>query len=122
MGLLFNLCIKNDMSERLIHYTRNELITEKCLILNSFDIYLFSKCLLTIFILIFFSFLFHPIYSLSRVPTLEVAPHGNAYLRLWFNSSASSASHLDVVEVFLFLNDETGQSEESFQFTIRSKN
>lgn len=50
---------------------------------------------------------------------MEVAPYGNSYLRLWFNSSSSSVG--EACEVFLFLNDETGQSEESFQFTVRCK-
>ena len=65
------------------------------------------------------SFLYHPL----RVPILEVTPHGNAYLRLWFNSSAASslAALEGIGEVFLFLNDEAGQSEESFLFTVRQK-
>ena len=53
-----------------------------------------------------------------RVTVLEVAPYGSAYLRLWFNSYQFGA---DAREVFLFLNDETGQSEESFSFTIRRR-
>jgi hypothetical protein len=58
------------------------------------------------------------IYAL-RVPVLEVSPYGNAYLRLWFNCTAATGG--EVGEVFLFLNDETGQSEESFLFTVRAK-
>ena len=53
-----------------------------------------------------------------RVAVLEVAPYGSAYLRLWFNSYEYGA---DAREVFLFLNDENGQSEESFSFTIRRR-
>ena len=58
-------------------------------------------------------------FFVLRVPVLEVSPYGNAYLRLWFNSTAAMGG--DVGEVFLFLNDETGQSEESFLFTVRAK-
>jgi len=53
-----------------------------------------------------------------RIAVLEVAPYGSAYLRLWFNSYEYGA---DAREVFLFLNDENGQSEESFSFTIRRR-
>ena len=53
-----------------------------------------------------------------RTSMLEVAPYGSAYLRLWFNSYQFGA---DAREVFLFLNDEGGQSEESFSFTIRRR-
>jgi hypothetical protein len=53
-----------------------------------------------------------------RTAVLEVAPYGSAYLRLWFNSYQFGA---DAREVFLFLNDESGQSEESFSFTIRRR-
>ena len=48
-----------------------------------------------------------------RVPTVEVAPGGSAYLRLWFNAIP------DTQDVFLFLNDATtGQNEESFLFRV----
>jgi len=48
-----------------------------------------------------------------RVPVVEVAPHGSAYLRLWFNAGA------DTEDVYLFLNDGlTGQNEESFLFRV----
>jgi hypothetical protein len=55
-----------------------------------------------------------------RIPTLEVSPHGNAYLRLWFNGTKPGGD-TSAREVFLFLNDESGQSEESFLFTIHTK-
>ena len=47
---------------------------------------------------------------------LVVAPHGNAYIRLAF----SALRHDDVTanEVYLFLNDESGQSEECYLFHI----
>ena len=48
-----------------------------------------------------------------RVPAVEVAAHGSAYLRLWFNAGA------DTEDVYLFLNDGlTGQNEESFLFRV----
>ena len=54
----------------------------------------------------------------ARVTTVEVAPYGSAYLRLWFNGKGSTGQ---ADEVFLFLNDEgTGQNEESFLFRIHS--
>jgi hypothetical protein len=52
----------------------------------------------------------------SRVPTLQVPPHGNAYLRLWFSGHSSPLGSTS--EVYLFLNDENGQNEESFLFRI----
>ena len=50
-----------------------------------------------------------------RMPTLDVTPHGNAYLRLLFTGVVSAGS----TEVYLFLNDEYGQNEESFLFRLR---
>jgi Ca2+-binding EF-hand superfamily protein len=50
-----------------------------------------------------------------RTPTLDVAPHGNAYLRLLFTGVISAGT----TEVYLFLNDEYGQNEESFLFRLR---
>ena len=50
-----------------------------------------------------------------RNPTLEVAPHGSAYLRLWFSGAREGAGPR---EVYLFLNDDGGQNEESFLFRV----
>lgn len=44
---------------------------------------------------------------------MDVAPHGNAYLRLLFNGIQPGQG---VAEVYLFLNDEIGQNEECFLF------
>jgi len=49
-----------------------------------------------------------------RNATMEVAPHGTAYLRLWFNAKTSEAA----TEVYLFLNDDAGQNEEAFAFRV----
>lgn len=48
--------------------------------------------------------------------TLDIGPQGSEYLRLWF-AGIESGFH-GVREVFLFLNDESGHSEESFVFRI----
>jgi hypothetical protein len=45
---------------------------------------------------------------------MEVAPHGTAYLRLWFNAKTSESA----TEVYLFLNDDSGQNEEVFAFRV----
>ena len=50
-----------------------------------------------------------------RHATLDVAPHGSAYLRLWFNGLRPEQGTLDV---FLFLNDDIGQNEENFLFRV----
>ena len=50
-----------------------------------------------------------------RNSTLDVAPQGSAYLRLWFNGVQAGQGTTDV---FLFLNDDIGQNEESFLFRI----
>lgn len=49
-----------------------------------------------------------------RHSTLEVAPHGSAYLRLWFNGKRGETPE----EVYLFLNDDAGQNEEVFLFRV----
>eukprot|EP01038_Epipyxis_sp_PR26KG_P004534 gene4534-6404_t len=60
----------------------------------------------------------------SRSATVDVAPFGNAYLRLWFsandgNSSAIAHNNHNKMEVFLFLNDaDSGQNEECYLFNI----
>ncbi len=56
-----------------------------------------------------------PTSSVTRVVVMDVAPHGNAYLRLWFNGITMGSGTRDV---FLFLNDETGQNEECFLFRV----
>lgn len=50
-----------------------------------------------------------------RIKVLEVAPYGSAFLRLWFNSAKAIRDRKDV---FLFLNDESGQNEETFLFHV----
>lgn len=51
---------------------------------------------------------------------LEVAAQGNSYLRLWFSGSGTnSRGRAGVEDVYLFLNNDDGQNEESFQFRIR---
>ena len=52
----------------------------------------------------------------TRTPTLEVAPQGTTYLRLWFAAATEGQGDR---EVYLFLNDENGQSEECFLFNLR---
>jgi hypothetical protein len=58
-----------------------------------------------------------------------VAPHGSAYLRLWFNTTIENNNNNNnnnnktsfVNEVFLFLNDaESGQNEECYLFKINN--
>ncbi len=49
---------------------------------------------------------------------LEVGPQGTVYLRLWFAGVSNNFSGSK--QVFLFLNDESGQSEESFSFRVNS--
>ena len=56
-----------------------------------------------------------------RVETLEVSPNGNSYLRLWFSGDrdrgdAELGGHQDV---YLFLNNDEGQNEESFLFQVK---
>lgn len=53
-----------------------------------------------------------------RTPYLDVAPQGSAYLRLWFSGSDINRS----ADVYLFLNDEQGNNEESFLFHINETN
>lgn len=53
-----------------------------------------------------------------RSPYLDVAPQGSAYLRLWFSGSDINRSG----DVYLFLNDEQGNNEESFLFHIKETN
>lgn len=50
---------------------------------------------------------------------LDIGPQGSEYLRLWFAGIPSG--HHGTTEVFLFLNDESGHSEESFLFRIHSE-
>jgi hypothetical protein len=55
-----------------------------------------------------------------RVEHLEVAAHGNSYLRLWFNGSAKSSSGRGTLQdVYLFLNNDEGQNEECFLFRVK---
>lgn len=51
-----------------------------------------------------------------RDPTMEVAPHGSTYLRLWFNGASREGA--GPKEVYLFLTDDGGQNEESFLFKV----
>jgi hypothetical protein len=54
-----------------------------------------------------------------RTDEIEVAGHGTAYLKLWF-SGVHSGQAQEVADVYLFLNDDTGHSEECFLFQIRA--
>jgi hypothetical protein len=53
---------------------------------------------------------------------LDVAPQGNAYLRLQFSAAVDLDGDADgfggIADVYLFLNDENGQNEECFLFRI----
>jgi hypothetical protein len=52
-----------------------------------------------------------------RTPVVDVAPHGECYLRLVFD--ASTLVDRPLTDTYLFLNDEvTGQNEECFQFRV----
>lgn len=62
--------------------------------------------------------------SLSHVLTIsastdeiEVAGHGTAYLKLWFSGVRAEQG---VSDVYLFLNDDTGHSEDCFLFQIQT--
>jgi hypothetical protein len=48
-----------------------------------------------------------------------VAGHGTAALKLWF-SGVHSGQGEELMDVYLFFNDDTGHSEECFLFQIRS--
>ena len=54
-----------------------------------------------------------------RVETLEVAPNGNSYLRLWFSGKQGDAGQGGHQDVYLFLNNDDGQNEESFLFHVK---
>ncbi len=55
---------------------------------------------------------------------LDVAPRGNAFLRLWFSGNAAAGGdvHGSHSEVHLFLNDRdnAGQSEECYLFRVHT--
>ena len=65
----------------------------------------------------------------SRSPHLDVDASGSAYVRLVFNPDPHSGGHPNasggpmgggggVHDVYLFLNDESGQNEECFLFKV----
>lgn len=54
-----------------------------------------------------------------RVEVLDVAPHGNSYLRLWFSKKRDEILIGGSQEVYLFLNNDEGQNEESFLFQVK---
>ena len=54
-----------------------------------------------------------------RVETLEVAPNGNSYLRLWFSGKQGDAGQGGHQDVYLFLKNDDGQNEESFLFHVK---
>lgn len=52
-----------------------------------------------------------------RSEMLEVAGQGSVYLKLWFGSSSARFSSTSQ-EVYLFLNDPNGRTEECFLFQV----
>ena len=52
---------------------------------------------------------------LNRMDVLEVAGQGNAYIKLYF---AGARKGQGTEEVYLFMNNDSGQSEETFLFRI----
>lgn len=50
-----------------------------------------------------------------RVEMLEVGGQGSVYLKLWFNKGVLDAPPQDV---YLFLNDPSGRTEECFLFQV----
>ena len=57
-----------------------------------------------------------PYFAIYRSKFLDIGPQGSDYLRLWFTGIPSG--FIGVKEVYLFLNDESGHSEECFVFAI----
>jgi hypothetical protein len=53
-----------------------------------------------------------------RDASLDVPPNGSTYLRLKFFSPSRHAAG-GPVDVYLFLNDDTGRNEESYLFRVR---
>lgn len=57
-----------------------------------------------------------------RAEVLEVAGQGSVYLKLWFNKSSDEdclgGSGRGSKEVYLFLNDPSGRTEECFLFHV----